>query len=82
MAGAKLISTRLAVCPVCGHEARLVASTSDEVLSRCYACGDVTRTPHHSEPAWSVPEAVQTRTLTGSRARRVSSDRPERLAAS
>ena len=53
MAGAKLISTRMTVCVACGHESRLVASTSEEVISRCYACGDVTHTPHTVRPAWS-----------------------------
>jgi uncharacterized Zn finger protein len=59
MAGAKLISTRLAVCPVCGREARVIASTSDEVLSRCYACGDVTRTPQPGRVVWSAESAVR-----------------------
>jgi hypothetical protein len=54
MAGAKLISTRLTVCVACGHESRLVASTSEEVVSRCYACGDLTRTRHQTPPAWSA----------------------------
>lgn len=58
MAGAKLISTRLTVCAACGHEARLVASTSEEVVSRCYACGDVTRTPHTIPPAWSAAAGI------------------------
>jgi len=53
MAGAKLISTRMTVCVACGHESRLVASTSEEVISRCYACGDVTHTPHTVRQAWS-----------------------------
>ena len=53
MAGAKLISTRMTVCVACGHESRLVAATSEEVISRCYACGDVTHTPHTVRPAWS-----------------------------
>ncbi len=59
MGGAKLISTRLGICPVCGHEARLVAATSDEVLSRCYACGDITRTPQEINRAWSASAAVE-----------------------
>jgi uncharacterized Zn finger protein len=59
VAGAKLISTRLGICPACGHEARLIAATSDEVLSRCYACGDVTRIPQEVRPAWSVTAAVR-----------------------
>ena len=58
MAGAKLISTRLTVCVACGHESRLVASTSEEVISRCYACGDVTRTPHQIPPAWSAEAGI------------------------
>jgi hypothetical protein len=58
MAGAKLISTRLTVCVACGHESRLVASTSEEVISRCYACGDVTRTPHPIPPAWSAEAGI------------------------
>jgi pyruvate/2-oxoglutarate dehydrogenase complex dihydrolipoamide dehydrogenase (E3) component len=66
MAGAKLISTRLTVCVACGHESRLVASTSEEVISRCYACGDVTRTPHPILPAWSAEAGiVGNRQLTG-----------------
>ena len=66
MAGAKLISTRLTVCVACGHESRLVASTSEEVISRCYACGDVTRTPHPIPPAWSAEAGiVGHRQLTG-----------------
>jgi len=77
---ARLISTRLTVCPVCGHEARLVAATSDEVLSRCYACGDVTRVPTGSGPPWPVTAAVQTRDLTGSRAPAVRPGEPEQLA--
>jgi hypothetical protein len=58
MAGAKLISTRLTVCVACGHESRLVASTSEEVISRCYACGDLTRTPHQIPPAWSAEAGI------------------------
>jgi hypothetical protein len=58
MAGAKLISTRLTVCVACGHESRLVASTSEEVISRCYACGDVTRTPLRVHPAWSAEAGI------------------------
>jgi hypothetical protein len=58
MAGAKLISTRLTVCAACGHESRLVASTSEEVISRCYACGDVTRAPHPVPPAWSAEAGI------------------------
>jgi uncharacterized Zn finger protein len=58
MAGAKLISTRLTVCVACGHESRLVASTSEEVISRCYACGDLTRTPHQIAPAWSAEAGI------------------------
>jgi len=67
MAGAKLISTRLTVCVACGHESRLVASTSEEVISRCYACGDVTHTPHSiTPPAWSAEAGiVGHRQLTG-----------------
>ena len=61
MAGVKLISTRLTVCASCGHEARVVASTSDEVVSRCYACGDVTRTPHEIRPAWSAAAGIRER---------------------
>jgi uncharacterized Zn finger protein len=59
MAGTKLISTRLTVCVACGHESRVVASTSEEVISRCYACGDVTRTPHRVQPAWSVESGIR-----------------------
>lgn len=59
MAGTKLISTRLTVCVACGHESRVVASTSEEVVSRCYACGDVTRTPHQIPPAWSVEAGIR-----------------------
>jgi hypothetical protein len=59
MAGTKLISTRLTVCVACGHESRVVASTSDEVISRCYACGDVTRTPHRVQPAWSATASLR-----------------------
>ena len=58
MAGAKLITTRLTVCVACGHESRLVASTSEEVISRCYACGDLTRTPHQIPPAWSAEAGI------------------------
>ena len=58
MAGARLISTRLTVCVACGHESRLVVSTSEEVISRCYACGDVTRTPHPIPPAWSAEAGI------------------------
>ena len=58
MTGAKLISTRLTVCVACGHESRLVAATSEEVISRCYACGDVTRTPHPVPPAWSAEAGI------------------------
>ena len=58
MAGVKLISTRLTVCAVCGHEARLVASTSEGVVSRCYACGDITRTPQPVPPAWSAAAGI------------------------
>jgi hypothetical protein len=66
MAGARLISTRLTVCVACGHESRLVVSTSEEVISRCYACGDVTRTPHPIPPAWSAEAGiVGHRELTG-----------------
>ena len=65
MAGAKLISTRLTVCAACGHESRLVASTSDEVISRCYACGDVTRTPHRARPAWSVAAGISSHRQPG-----------------
>jgi hypothetical protein len=61
MAGTKLISTRLTVCVACGHESRLVASTSDEVISRCYACGDVTRRPHRIPPAWSAEAGIRGR---------------------
>ena len=80
MAGARLISTRLTVCPVCGHEARLIASTSAEVLSRCYACGDVTRTPSEVATSWAVPAALQARDLTGTSARAVPEREPEQLA--
>ena len=60
MSGAKLISTRLTVCVACGHESRLVASTSEEVISRCYACGDVTHTPHSiTPPAWSAEAGIR-----------------------
>ena len=58
MSGARLISTRLTVCVACGHESRLVASTSDEVISRCYACGDLSRTPHQIPPAWSAEAGI------------------------
>jgi uncharacterized Zn finger protein len=58
MSGARLISTRLTVCVACGHESRLVASTSDEVISRCYACGDLSRTPHPVPPAWSAKASI------------------------
>jgi hypothetical protein len=58
MAGARLISTRMTVCVACGHESRLVASTSDEVISRCYACGDLSRTPHPVPPAWSAGASI------------------------
>jgi uncharacterized Zn finger protein len=59
MAGAKLLSTRLTFCVACGHESRLVAATSEEVISRCYACGDVTRTPHQVRPAWSAEAGIR-----------------------
>ena len=59
MAGTKLISTRLTVCVACGHEFRVVAATSEEVVSRCYACGDVTRAPHQIPPAWSAEAGVR-----------------------
>jgi len=52
MSTTKLISTRLAVCATCGHDSRLVVLTSEEVISRCYACGDVTRTPQPEAPVW------------------------------
>ncbi|HAW09824.1 MAG TPA: hypothetical protein DCX12_01890 [Chloroflexi bacterium] len=39
----------------------MVASTSEEVVSRCYACGDVTRTPHQIPPAWSVEAGIRER---------------------
>ncbi|MGA8015189.1 MAG: hypothetical protein WCB85_04650 [Candidatus Dormiibacterota bacterium] len=78
MAPAKLISTRLGICPVCGHEARLVAATSDEVLSRCYACGDVTRTPQEIQPAWSAADAVR---LQGKAQPAAAEPHTERLAA-
>jgi len=56
----------LTVCVACGHESRLVASTSEEVISRCYACGDVSRTPHQIPPAWSAEAGiVGHRQLTG-----------------
>jgi hypothetical protein len=58
MGGARLISTRLTVCVACGHSSRLVASTSEEVISRCYGCGDVTRTPHQVLPAWSAEAGI------------------------
>lgn len=61
---AKLISARLVVCPACGREARVVASTSLEVVSRCYACGDVTRTPSAVRPVWSAEAAVREAPLT------------------
>jgi hypothetical protein len=59
MAGTKLISTRLTVCVACGHESRVVAATSEEVVSRCYACGDVTRTPQHVPPVWSAATGIR-----------------------
>lgn len=59
MAAARLIATRLTVCPVCGHEARLVASTSDGTISRCYACGDVTDTPRAVGTAWSAAASLR-----------------------
>ena len=66
MSGARLISTRLTVCVACGHESRLVASTSAEVISRCYACGDLSRTPQPVPPAWSAEAGiVGHRQLTG-----------------
>jgi len=58
MSGAKLISTRLTVCAACGHESRLVAATSVEVISHCYACGDVTRTTHPVPNAWSAEAGI------------------------
>ena len=58
MSGAKLISTRLTVCAACGHESRLVAATSVEVISHCYACGDLTRTPHPVPNAWSAEAGI------------------------
>jgi hypothetical protein len=59
MDGTRLVSTRLTVCVACGHESRLVASTSEEVISRCYACGDVTRTPREVQAAWSAKDGIR-----------------------
>jgi len=80
MAAARLISTRLTVCAACGHEARLIAATSDEVLSRCYACGDVTRTAQRVPQAWSPSAAVRERSLTGIHMPAVEPGRHEPLA--
>ena len=41
------IRTRLALCPRCGHPARLIVATDQATVSRCRRCGDelqVTRT--------------------------------------
>ena len=67
MVAARLISTRLTVCPVCGHEARLVAATSDGVISRCYACGDLTETRRVVGTAWSASAALRGARQTGVR---------------
>jgi hypothetical protein len=67
MSGTKLISTRLTVCAACGHDSRLVALTSEEVISRCYACGDVTRTPQPTVPPPWVSVAGSPRRHRGDR---------------
>jgi hypothetical protein len=62
MAGTKLISTRLTVCATCGSPGRLIVATSEEVVSRCYACGDAITT-QSLETVQLVPDVAE---LTGS----------------
>jgi uncharacterized Zn finger protein len=65
MAEVRLVSTRLTICPVCGDETRLIATTSDEVVSRCYRCGDVTRSAPEVARVWSASDAVRQHSLAG-----------------